>query len=237
MLEPAMLNPPPTHRRLRQRGVGTMEVLVASVLTLIIAFAIMSFFDAQERAYASITAYAESQNVTRTVVDLMTREIRMSSYDPTGPTVNGGALTAVSGVTCPAVDEGVVFAASQQIRIRQDLSGNGTIDQRNEDVTYAQVGSEIRRTDNLNPPITVTLVQNVPANGFHIRYFDNQGNPAELVPSGTPAVLTQAQRGCVQKVVIQVESEIPDPYPDKPNLHSKVRSGVTIRNRWISTSY
>ena len=28
-----------------------------------------------------------------------------------------------------------------------------------------------------------------------------------------------------------------DPYPDKPNLHSKVRSGVTIRNRWISTSY
>ena len=53
-----------------------MEVLVASVLTLIVAFAIMAFFDAQERAYASITAYAESQNVTRTVVDLMTRELR-----------------------------------------------------------------------------------------------------------------------------------------------------------------
>ena len=85
--------------------------------------------------------------------------------------------------------------------------------------------------------VTVTLVENVPANGFRIRYYDNQGTPAELVPGGTPAALTAAQRACVQKVAIQVESEIPDPYPDKPNLHSKVRSGVTIRNRWISTSY
>ena len=210
-----------------------MEVLVASVLTLIIAFAIMAFFDAQERAYASITTYANSQNITRTVVDLMTREIRMSSYDPTSP----GALTTWSGVTCPNVEEGLTVGMPQQIRIKQDLSGDGTINERNEDVTYRQVGNVIERVDNLNPPITVTLVENVPANGFRIRYFDNQGTPVELVPGGTPAALTQAQRACVQKVAILVESEIPDPYPDKPNLHSKVRSGVTIRNRWISTSY
>jgi hypothetical protein len=231
-----MLTPRRTHRRRRQRGVGTMEVLVASVLTLIIAFAIMAFFDAQERAYASITTYANSQNITRTVVDLMTREIRMSSYDPTVPS-SGGALALYPGPSCPNVEQGLVVGMPQQIRIQQDLSGDGTINERNEDVTYRQVGNVIERVDNLNPPITVTLVENVPANGFRIRYYDNQGTPAELVPGGTPAALTQAQRACVQKVAILVESEIPDPYPDKPNLHSKVRSGVTIRNRWISTSY
>ena len=205
-----------------------MEVLVASVLTLVVAFAIMSFFDAQERAYASISAYAESQNVTRTVVDLMTREIRMSSYDPTSP----GALTTLNGV-----EEGLNVAMPQQIRIQQDLSGDGTINERNEDVSYFQQGNEIRRRDNLNPSIELVLVENVPANGFQIRYFDSQGTPAELTPTGIPAALTQAQRALVQKVVIEVESVIPDPYPDKPNLHSTVRSGVTIRNRWISTSY
>jgi hypothetical protein len=230
-----MLTTPHLQRRRRQRGVGTMEVLVASVLTLIVAFAIMSFFDAQERAYASLTAYADSQTVTRTVVDLMSREIRMSSYDPTTP-ASAGALALSPGPSCPNVEQGLTVAMPQQIRIKQDLSGDGTINAANEDVTYAQVGNEIRRTDNFTNT-TVTLVDHVPANGFQLQYYDNQANPVELVPSGTPAALTSAQRACVQKVAIEVDSEIPDPYPDKPNLHSVVRAGVTIRNRWISTSY
>lgn len=232
-----MLTASRTGRRRRQRGVGTMEVLVASVLTLIVAFAIMSFFDAQERAYASLTVYTDSQNVTRTVVDLMTREIRMSSYDPTTPS-SAGALTLSAGASCPGVEQGLAVAMPQQIRIKQDLSGDGTLtDARNEDVTYFQQGNEIRRRDNLNPPIEVTLVDHVPANGFQLKYYDAQATPVEIVPAGTPAALTSDQRACVQKVVIEIDSEIPDPYPDKPNLHSTVRSGVIIRNRWISTSY
>jgi hypothetical protein len=225
-------------RRSRQRGAGTMEVLVASVLTIIVALAIMSFFDAQERAYASLSTYASSQNVTRTVVDLMSREIRMSSYDPTDP----GAFVKYPGPSCPGVEQGLAMAMPQLIRIQQDLSGDGLIASANEDVTYAQVGDEIRRTDNilagtLGAAATVTLVENVPAGGFHIRYFDNQSNPVEIVPAGSPAMLTQAQRACVQKVVIEVESVIPDPYPNHPDLHSVVRSGVTIRNRWIASNF
>jgi hypothetical protein len=219
-------------RRSRQRGMGTMEVLVASMLTIIVALAIMAFFDAQERAYASLSTYASSQNVTRTVVDLMSREIRMSSYDPTTP----GAFVQYPGPSCPGVEQGLAMAMPQLIRIQQDLSGDGLLASANEDVTYAQVGDEIRRTDNVTAT-TITLVQNVPAGGFRVRYFDNQANPVEIVPAGSPAMLTQAQRACVQKVVIEVESVIPDPYPNHPDLHSVVRSGVTIRNRWISNSF
>ena len=223
------------HRRARQRGVGTMEVLVASVLTIVIALAIMGFFDAQERAYASLSTYASSQNVTRTVVDLMSREIRMSSYDPTQP-ASAGAFVPYPGPSCPGVEQGLHTAAAQRIRIQQDLSGDGLIASANEDVTYAQVGDEIQRTDNVTNT-TITLVENVPSGGFRIRYFDNQSNPVEIVPSGSPAQLTQAQRACVQKVVIEVESVIPDPYPNHPDLHSVVRSGVTIRNRWIASNF
>ena len=211
-----------------------MELLVASVLTLIVALATMAFFDAQERAYASLSTYAASQNVTRTVVDLMSREIRMSSYDPTLP-ASAGAFVPYPGPSCPGVEQGLIVAGPQRIQIEQDLNGSGVIDAANERVTYLQQGNLITRTDFTGT--TITLVENVPANGFHIRYFDNQSNPVELIPAGTPALLTTAQKACVQKVVIEVEAEIPDPYPNSPNLHSVVRSGVTIRNRWISSNF
>jgi hypothetical protein len=171
--------------------------------------------------------------VTRTVVDLMTREIRMSSYDPLTP----GAFVTSPGPTCPGVEQGLIVAGPQQIQIQQDLNGDGAISASNESVSYAQVGEEIRRTNHLPAASTVTLVENVPAGGFRIRYFDSQATPAEIVPSGSPAFLTSTQRACVQKVVIEIEATVPDPYPNSPNLHSKVRSGVTIRNRWISSSF
>jgi hypothetical protein len=223
----------PQQRRPRQRGAGTMEVLVAALLTLVVALAIMGFFDAQERAYASLSTYATSQNVTRTVVDLMTREIRMSSYDPLVP----GAFVTSPGPTCPGVEQGLIEGSTQRIRIQQDLTGDGLITAANEDVTYTQVGSEIRRIDTFPVATTVTLVENVPAGGFRIRYFDSQATPAEIVPSGSPALLTATQRACVQKVVIEIEATVPDPYPNSPDLHSTVRSGVTIRNRWITSSF
>ncbi|HWP66293.1 MAG TPA: hypothetical protein VNO26_10310 [Candidatus Limnocylindria bacterium] len=230
-----MLTPAARRRRRRQRGVGTMEALVASLMTIVIALAIMAFFDAQERAYASLSTYAASQNVTRTVVDLMTREIRMSSYDPTRPP-SAGALTLSPGPTCASVEQGLIVAMPQRIQFQQDLNGSGAIDAPNENITYMQVGRTIQRTDHV-ANTTVTLVEHVPANGFTIRYYDNQANPVEIVPTGTPAALTATQRACVQKIAIEIESVIPDPYPDKPNLHSHVRAGVTIRNRWIQTSF
>jgi Tfp pilus assembly protein PilW len=219
-------------RRLRARGFTTMEALVAAVLTLIIAFAVLGFFDAQQRAYATLSTYAASQTVTRTVVDLMSREIRMSSYDPTVPPA-AGALALSPMPTCPNVEQGLVVAMRQRIQIQQDLTGDGVINAANEDVVYTQVGDQIQRTDVVTAT-TATLVENVPANGFTLRYFDNQAVPVEIVPGGTPPALTQTQRACVEKVQIDIAAMIDDPYPNKPDVRSVVRSAVTIRNRTIN---
>ena len=67
--------------------------------------------------------------------------------------------------------------------------------------------------------------------------FPGLGRRLLEATAGLPPALTQTQRACVQKVIIEVEAEISDPYPDKPNLHSFVRSGVTIRNRWIASNF
>jgi len=41
-------------RSARAAGFTTMEALVASTLTIIMALAILGFFDAQQRAYATL---------------------------------------------------------------------------------------------------------------------------------------------------------------------------------------
>jgi type II secretory pathway component PulJ len=212
-------------RSARAAGFTTMEALVASTLTIIMALAILGFFDAQQRAYATLSTYAESQTVTRTAVDLIGREIRMASYDPLTT-----ALALSPGPTCPNEDEGLVVGMSNRIRIQQDLTANGVIDAAGEDVTYAQSGNRIVRTDNVTNSIAV-LVENVDANGFVVRYFDGSTPPVEAVPAGTPAALTQDQRACVEKVQLEIHSRIDDPYPTRPDLHSVVRSMVAIRNR------
>jgi type II secretory pathway component PulJ len=216
-------------RRRRQRGFGTMEALVASVVTLVVALAILGFFDSQQRAYATMSTYAASQTVTRTVVDLMGRELRMASYDPLDT-----ALADYPGPTCPGVDQGIVIARPQFIQMQQDLNGSGAIDAASEDVTYLLSGNQIRRVDNGVGGSTATLVENVPAGGFVIRYFDDQNPPVEIVPAGSPAQLTAAQRACVQKVQIEIHAQIDNPHPSQPDLDSVVRSGIAIRNRSIA---
>lgn len=215
-------------RRRSQGGFGTMEALVASVLSLLVALAIMSFFDAQQRAYATLSTYSESQNVTRTAIDLMSRELRMASYDSLGT-----ALTLSPGPTCPSVREGVVVAMPSYLQIKQDLDNSGAIDAANENVIYAQTGNRLVRTDVVQNQ-ALTLVEGVPSNGFNLRYY--AGTPSvEQVPAGTPAQLNQGQRACVDKISIEIDSQIADPYPGKPAVHSSVRSTVAIRNRAIIT--
>ena len=53
-------------------------------LSLMVVGTIYSFQRVQARAFATESTYSDSQNVTRTTLDLMTRELRMAAYDPSG---------------------------------------------------------------------------------------------------------------------------------------------------------
>src|SRR5206468_1712242 len=70
-------------RRKRCRGLSTIDVLAGSGLTLMTMGTVFAFSQAQLKALATQSSYAQSQNVTRTAIDLMTRELRMASLDPT----------------------------------------------------------------------------------------------------------------------------------------------------------
>ena len=216
-------------RRGAEGGFTLAEVLVGTALTLMIAGGVYSFYAAQTQALASQRAYARSQDVTRTVIDLLVRELRMATYDPSGVAI----MTSPAGGSCPGVKQGLLVGKLDQIKFVQDLNGDGDVTDEAETLYYYTLGGELRRQDGNGTP--VALVENLDVNGFVLQYFNNSNPPVELVPSGTPPALTSAQRDCVAKVRLTVRSSIDNPNPQVSTpLESEGQAEIAIRNRSLS---
>jgi len=212
----------PTSAR-RRRGFSTAEVLVGSTLSLMALATLYSFFNAQQRALATQNVYQQSQTVTRTAVDLLSRELRMATYDPTGAAPGPG--------TC-GFRAGIVEARPDRIRFQQDLNGDGAINASSEDLAYDIVSGALRRQDIGAGGVPITLVSGISSGGFVLQYYDN--NHTELVPTGSPAALTAAQRDCVAKVRFTIKASLSRGDPSvSQTIDSQVESEVTIRNRSV----
>ena len=217
-----------TPRRQRSRGFSTAEVLVGSLLSLMALAAVYSVQRAQTKAFAAQTTYAESQNITRSLIDLMSRELRMATYDPTT-----AALPTSPGPSCPGVKQGIVEASLSKLHFEQDLTGDGALTAPGENVVYDVLGTDLRRTDGASLP--VPIVSGVPAGGLQFRYFDGSNPPVELTPTGSPPALTPSQRDCVAKVRITVRANLPNPDPNNPTpIASLAECEVAIRNRSLA---
>jgi Tfp pilus assembly protein PilW len=211
----------------------TSELLVATVISLGLLGVAQGFFTTQQRAVAIQNAYAESQNVTRTFTDLMTRELRMASYDPSGT-----ALTLSSGSpTCPSVRKGITEATATRLHFKQDLDGNGDTAGAGEDVVYYLSGTQIMRQDGTNA--AVALVDGVPSGGLTFTYYNDQNPPGQLTLTGSPPALSSANRDCIAKVLIAVTAQLANPrFANIQPLISSIQTEVAIRNRSLTnTSY
>jgi len=208
-----------------------MEVLVGSSLSLLLLGAMQDFFGAQQRALLVQSAYTDSQNVTRTFTDLIGRELRQASYDPIAPGA-GGAIAATADVNwCPGTDQGITIATSSSIRFIADLNGDGDTTDASENIYYYLAGNAIFRQDANGTPIT--LVTGVPTVGLSLRYYNNSNPPVELVPASV--ALTTGQRDCVAKVLITVQSSLPNPDPHRTDpLISTAQTEIAIRSRSLN---
>jgi hypothetical protein len=208
---------------------GLAELLVGSALSLIVMAGVYSFYSAQTQALAAQRAYARSQDVTRTVIDLLGRELRMATYDPAGTAIT----TSASGGSCPGVKQGLLIGKLDEIKFVQDLNGDGDVTDEAETLHYYALAGELNRVDGVTTP--VTLVEDLDVNGFVLQYFDNSNPPVELVPTGTPPTLSAAQRDCVAKVRMTVRAAVENPNPQDPDpLETTSQAEVAIRNRSLS---
>ena len=216
----------PCHRP-RARGFSSMEVLAGLGVTLILLAAVYTFQQAQTKAFLTQQVYSDSQNVTRSMIDLMARELRMACYDP------GTAIPKSLGPCAPDAKQGIIEATPTKIHFRQDLNGDNAIGAPGEDVTYELSNGTVLRTDGTAVP--VVLASGVPTGGLSFLYFDNGKPPGQIGPG---AVLNQCQRDSVGKVRVTVRANLPNPNSRIPTpIASVAESEVAIRNRSLDNSF
>ena len=81
----------------KSNGFTLIELLVAMAITGIVAGAIFTAFQSQQKSYLIQDQITEMQQNLRAGMDLMVREIRMAGYDPHGD--SGAGITAAAGNT------------------------------------------------------------------------------------------------------------------------------------------
>ena len=110
----------------KESGFTLVELLIAMTIGLIILLALSNTFLIQRKAYDVQEQITEMVQTARAAMDMMTREIRMAGYDPTG-----------------SADAGIVSVATNKIYITMDITGgesdgidndgDGNVDEADED--------------------------------------------------------------------------------------------------------
>lgn len=137
-----------------ERGFSLVELLVAMAISGIILGSLYSVFIIQNKTLKIQEQITEMVENVRAAVDLISREIRMAGYNPTGASFTG--LTYHAG----------------EIQIRADLNGNGTLGDENEQITYAY-DSVYYRINRNNGNGNQAFAENIQE--FLFTYLDSNG--------------------------------------------------------------
>jgi len=100
-------------------GFTLVEMMIALMMSAIIMLAVYKSAKTQQDTYIAQDQVVAMQQNLRAVTLLMTREIRMAGYDPTG---NANAA--------------ITTATPSQFGFTQDLTGNGDTIEANESITF-----------------------------------------------------------------------------------------------------
>jgi len=191
-----------------KKGFTLIEIMIALVLSSILATAIYAFFTSQEKIYNIQDQISETQQNLRVGLDKMIKDIRMSGYE---------------NYLNPA-GAGIAVAAATSIQITADLNGDGDTSDTNENITYSLYDSggdgDLDLGRNSQP-----LVENIANNGLQFRYFDE--NNTEL--ASTP--LVSGDRLAVRSIEVILTAQTARRNPDTGRyLTRTLASRVTPRN-------
>ena len=146
-----------------EKGFSMVELLTAMVPSLIVLGAVTSTFIIQERSYEQQAHIVEMQENVRAGMQMMTRELVMAGYDPTG-----------------AAGAGIVSANAYSIRFTMDLNGDGDVSDSSEDVTYALDPTDKQLTRKSTAIDTATpLAENI--QGLSFTYYDSNNSITSVV--------------------------------------------------------
>lgn len=138
-------------------GFSVVELVVALAVMLVVMVGIISLFTSLNRTYTTQNVAAAVQQVARTGIDIMTRNIRMAGFNP----LNINPI-------------GIVEASANKIRFHYDLDGSGSIEMDadpREDIAYLlNHNKQLIKQNNGNSRSNRSLVDNV--RDLRFKYFD-----------------------------------------------------------------
>jgi len=149
----------------KERGFTLVELLIAMTIGLIILTALSSTFLLQRDIYDDQEQIVEMVQTARAAMDMMSGEIRMAGYDPTG-TMQRSNPTNADFV-------GIPYDANM-LEIFADLNGDEDTDEPHEYIKYTMDSDfpfEIRRDTGGGRQEFALNIQS-----FTFDYFDSNGN-------------------------------------------------------------
>jgi len=144
--------------RAKQKGFTLVEILVAMVISGFVMTAIYATYQSQQRSYILQDEIAKMQQNLRAAMFMMTSELRMAGFDPSGM-ANAGI---VSGPATPGI-----------INLSIDVDGNGVIATTGggENITYnLYTAAGIQKLGRRNPTNNQPVAENIDYLAF--RYLD-----------------------------------------------------------------
>ncbi|MEW6671451.1 MAG: prepilin-type N-terminal cleavage/methylation domain-containing protein [Thermodesulfobacteriota bacterium] len=129
------------------RGFTLVEILVAMVISGVVLSGIYSTYQSQQRSYILQEEIAMMQQNLRAAMYLITRELRMAGFNPSGSTGVG----IVSGEW-----------TNTSLRFTKDENGDGDVTDSGEDLTYSLYTSGgIQKLGRKNPTTNQPVAQNI----------------------------------------------------------------------------
>jgi hypothetical protein len=231
-------------------GYTLIEVIVSALVLMVLLSAFYAFYRSQVFGLLRQHVEVNTKEGAEIGLDFMLREIRMAGARPLpepyqtptfcaarpaiNPTPTGG---------CPAFNKAAGFpwitvAGRDLITFQYDYRGDtiasppvpdGCPDDANEVVSYSYDGANQRILRAIDGGTTVTVIENVPANSFLLRYFTRTGT--ELTPGASPASLTVTQIAQIAEITVELQTRNPRPHPNVPaGIGANETTTIYMRN-------
>ncbi len=170
----------------RELGFTLIELLIAMAIALVVLASISSAFISQRKTYAVQEQVSEMIQSARAAMDIISREVKMAGYDPTG-----------AGIV------GIPYSATQ-LEIRADLNGNGATSDAHEDIVY-------KFYDSADPNYPYQIKRKTGAGTFRPLAENIQSFTFEYYNADGTATTTSAD---VRQIEISITARTAQPDPD-----------------------